>query len=177
MSPHNTLKSCGSSSRLDLRKNLPMQVIRGSSFNFSVIFHSSLAAGLFDKYWASASSGHRTIVRNLRQSNKPPFKPTRGWENITPGPIVIRTSAATMRIIGDSSTSKLPAIIISIARFSEAPGCSEHDEPSRTTDGRSAALLALWRNSDLIDLTSLPLLAGRSITRAIRPVSGCCVGL
>ena len=68
-----TLNSCGSSSRLVLRRNRPIRVTRGSS----VILNSGPLRSLAAFSSARRASASTSIVRNLRTPNCLPSRPTR----------------------------------------------------------------------------------------------------
>jgi len=84
ISPRNTFNSCGNSSRLVLRKKLPMGVMRGSSRNFWSRFHSARASGWREEV-ASICSESRYMDRNFRQRKSLPFgQPGNGQKNTVP---------------------------------------------------------------------------------------------
>src|SRR5215203_505006 len=77
ISPRNTFHSCGSSSKLVLRKKRPVLVMRGSSRNFWLLSHSARDRGFFRKYCSSTRSASTCIVRNFQQRKCLPSTPIR----------------------------------------------------------------------------------------------------
>ena len=113
ISPRTTFQSCGSSSRLVLRRTRPTRVTRGS--------RTSLKTGSGRRSTSTRSerrsSASQTIVRNLSIRNGLPFAPTRVWWKST-GPLDVFTASASARRSGDSTTSRSTESVRSIARLS-----------------------------------------------------------
>jgi hypothetical protein len=89
MSPLRTLRSCGSSSRLDRRKNLPIRVTRRSSR------HACVTIG---------PSSRTVIVRNLKMTNSLAFKPPLGCRNMIGPGLSSLTATAAIKKSGEKNT-------------------------------------------------------------------------
>src|SRR5215217_7601349 len=77
MSPRKTFHSCGSSSRLVLRKNRPTRVTRGSTRSLWYFTYSSLRPASSASISSNTASAPVIIVRNLMHGNGTPSLPIR----------------------------------------------------------------------------------------------------
>ena len=121
MSPFITLKSCGSSSRLDFRKTLPIAVTRGSLRNFQFADHSAAAAGSVARCRRKRSDASIGMVRNFKQSKRFPLNPTRLWRNSTGPGEEQAVSTKQMTKKGASNTIAERAKMISMTRLEDSP--------------------------------------------------------
>lgn len=139
MSPHNTFHSCGSSSRLDLRRNRPIGVTRGSCL--------ILKTGPDTSFWSSSvafnCSASVTIERNLTRPNGRPPSPLRVWQKNT-GPLDVALIPSAIRPKSGARKSKAVAeTAMSTVRFHQGSDRQRISAIGRA-GRRAGAPLPLW---------------------------------
>src|SRR5436305_1647995 len=116
ISPRSTLNNCGSSSRLVLRIQLPLRVMRGSRLSLRLASAPGAPAGNWSSLtfcwirrvtcaWCRPGSASTTIERNLSMVNGCPFSPMRFCRYSTGPGDSSRMAMAMAAISGDTSTS------------------------------------------------------------------------
>src|SRR5882757_10208917 len=105
MVPTNTFQTWGSSSRLYLRRKLPIEVTRGSRRSFREAYHSARASGCVLRYSSKTSVELTHIVRNFHMEKNDPFLRIRRWEKKT-GPGEVHIMIAEMMAKSGSRTGK-----------------------------------------------------------------------